>query len=352
MKKFILLMLILLLILISNSTLYADKVEVELDIFEAIELAEENNNSLLKAELIQKKAELNYKKAQSQNKLNHYLSEEILAEKNYLSAENNYENRRAEIIKDLINQYFTIILDKKEIQSQELILKAEERLYKEMEKRFELSEVNRIDLLEQKNSFRDAEIKLEVLNDKLEQDLINLKNLLKLDNINFELVEVPKIDFWKITQKEALETGFVNSKELKTYILDIKLAEINNKVEQIEAAEIDKKIAALAITEAELALKEKKDNLESNIISAQLNLLQLENRIELEKQRLENNKNDYNRVKREYELGSASLTALYKYEASYYNQEFNYQNTLLDYYLAVEELADILNLKPGVIFSE
>jgi outer membrane protein TolC len=349
-EKNILILLLTVFILFFSLTVFAE--EIELNLTEALQLAEENNNSLLNAELTLRKSELNYKKAKSQNKLNQHLSKEILAEQNYLSAEKIYEDKRAEIIKDIINKYLTIISNKKEIQSQELTLMAEKRLYNEFEKRFELSEVNRVELLEQRNTFRDAEMRLQTLKDDLEQHLNDFKNMLKLDSLKFELSEVPEIDFWEISQPEALKIGFDNSKEIKIKKLDIRLAEINNEVEEIEAAEIDKKIASISIKEAEIALEDTKDSLENRIISSQLNLVQLENKIELEEQRLENHKREYNRVKREYELGSANLTALLQYEASYYNQQFNYHNTLLNYYLAVEELADILNLKPGVIFSE
>ncbi len=350
MEKNILILILTVFILFFSSAVFAE--EIELNLSETLELAEENNNSLLNAELALKKSELNYKKAKSQNKLNQYLSQEILAEKDFISAEKNYEDKRAEVVKDIINKYLTIISNEKEIESQELTVIAEKRLYNEFEKRFELSEVNRVELLEQRNIFRDAEMRLQTLKDELEQHLNDFKNMLKLDSLKFELSEFPEINFWEISQQEALKIGFENNNEIKIKKLDIRLAEINNEVEEIEAAEIDKKIAALSIQEAEIALEETEDSLESRIVSAQLNLVQLEKRSELEKQRLENYEREYNRVKREYQLGSADLTALLQYEASYYNQQFNYHNTILNYYLAAEELADILNLKPGVILNE
>jgi len=348
MKKVFIILIVFIIFL--SSSLAAE--EMGLNLNEVLTLAEKNNNSLLKAEIEFEKAKLNYNKAKSQNKSNQHLSKEILAEKDLINAEKNYEDKRAELIKDIINKYLTIISNKKEIQSQESALMAEERLYKELEKRFELSEVNRVELLEQRNTFRDAEMRLQTLEDELEQNLNDFKNMLNLDSLKFELNVIPEIDFWEISQEEALEIGFKNSKEIKMQKLNIKLAEINNEVEEVEAAEIDKKIASLAVKEAEIALEETEDILESRIISSQLNLLQLENRIELEEQRLENYKKEYERIKREYQLGSADLTDLLQYEASYYKQEFNYQNTILNYYLAAEELADILNLRPGVIFSE
>lgn len=72
---------------------------------------------------------------------------------------------------------------------------AEKRLYTEFEKRFKLSEVNRVNLLEQRNTFRDAEMRLQTLKNELEQHLNDFKNMLKFDSLKFELSEVPKIYF-------------------------------------------------------------------------------------------------------------------------------------------------------------
>ncbi|MGM0603398.1 MAG: TolC family protein [Bacillota bacterium] len=325
--------------------------EIELDLKKSISLAEERNNALKTAELSLKKSELDYKKMKAENRLNQHQSAELEAEKSFINAQKYYSSSRAEIIKEIITQYLTLLLNQKEIKAQELTAAAEERLYNEMQRRFELADVNRIDLLEQQTTFRDEEMKLENLKDNYQQNLVDFKNNLKLENSALSLEEIETAQYWDITEKYAVDTALQNNFDLKTAEIDIRLAEISRKIKKIDAPEIDIKIADIILAEAEIKKEDIIDELTRQVKSAYLTLEQKKNRISLEKERLDKTRSEFKQVKREFELGSAARTAVLQYEAEFFRQQYNYQNAILSYCLAAEELADLLNLEPGVMIN-
>jgi len=325
--------------------------ELRLDLKESIGLAEERNNALKTAELSLKKAELNYQKMKAENRLNKHQSQELEAEKSFISAQKNYSDSRADIIKEIITQYLTLLLNQKEIKAQELTAAAEERLYSEMQRRYELADINRIDLLEQQTEFRDEEMKLETLQDNYQQNLTDFKNNLKLEDKTLNLEEIKSVSSWDIAEDKAVADAFNNSFDLKTAEIDIKLAKTNKKLKNIDSAEIDIQIAEINLAQAEIKKEDIKDNLKKQVKSVYLELKQKKSRIILEKERLNKTESEFKQVKREFELGSTARTAVIQYEAEFFRQQYQYQNAVLNYCLATEDLADLLNLEPGVIIN-
>ncbi|MFW6274047.1 MAG: TolC family protein, partial [Halanaerobium sp.] len=259
--------------------------------------------------------------------------------------------QHSQIIREIISSYLNLLASEKNQEAQEKTTSAEERLYQEMEHKYELEEISYSDLIKQQNDFRDAEIELEEIKDKYQHDLVDFKNSLKLEN-DFELKNIGVPDYWDIGREEALNQAFENSYLLKIKELEIELSKKENQRDQLEAAEIDKKIADISLKEAELALEDEKDKLEKDVISAHLNLEQAAERIDLQQNRVETAENDLDRVKKEAELGSATLNDIQQAEAAFLNQQAQYIEMISNYYTAAEDLASLLNLEAGVIIDE
>lgn len=339
--------LILFLLIFSLPAAAADSLTLD----EAVKRAEAENMDLKLAEINFQKAEINMQNMELQNEFNYTAAQKLEINKNYLNTEKNYQDNKADIIKSVIRQYTNLWLIQKEIEAQELTTKAEERLYNEMQARFDLSQISKIDLLDQSNKYNNASNQLENLKDEFEQSLIEFKTDLNLEEQEFEIEELAEPEIWQITAEEALDKAFADSNAVKIAEFELELAEEKLQKSKIEASKSEQNIAELDLKAAEISLSKTKRDLKNNIIQAHLSLKQAEKNIELMKNNLDKAESQYQQTKRQFELGSITRTALLQYEASMVNSEYQLKKSYLNYYLAEEELADLLNLEPGVTIN-
>ncbi|RAK04112.1 outer membrane efflux protein [Halanaerobium saccharolyticum] len=319
---------------------------------EAMERAETENMDLKLTKIDYQKSKINLKNLELQNEFNYTETQSIEINKNYLDSQKNYQDSKAEIIKSVIQQYTNLWLLQKEIEAQELTTRAEERLYNEMQARFELAQISKIDLLDQSNQYNDASNELENLRDNYEQSLIEFKTALNLENQEIEIKELAAPEIWEITEEEALEKGIAESNTIKIAELGLELAKKEFQKNKIEASSSEQKTAELDLQAAEISLEKAEKDLENEIIKAHLSLQQAEKNIELMKNNLEKAESQYQQTRRQFDLGSVTQTALLQYEASLVSSEYQLKNAHLNYYLAKEDLADLLNMEPGVTINE
>jgi len=345
-RKFSVLMLLLLVIF--SAPVSAAEV---LSLNQALKIAEEENLDLEMAEIEYQKAEINQKNLELQNKYNFTEVNKLEINKSYLSTEKRYQDTRARIIKSIIQQYTNLWLTEKQIEAQSLTTEAEERLYNEMQARYELSQISRLDLLDQSNTFNEAQNNLENLKNNYQQSLLEFKTALNLKDQELKIKELPAPEIWNITEAEAVKKGLESSNDLKIAELDYKLAEKEYAKKIIDASESEQKIAGLDLKSAELALEKAEEELKNSISKAHLKLKQAEKNIDLQKDNLERAESQFNQVQRQFELGSVNKTTVIQYQASLVNSEYQFKNSYLNYYLAKEELADLLNMEPGVTIN-
>lgn len=317
----------------------------------AMKIAEKENLNLKLSEIEYQKAKINLENLKLKNKYNYTAVQELNITKNYLNSEKTYKSNRRDIIKSVISQYTNLWLLQKQIEAQKLNTKAEKRLFNEMEARFELSQISRIDLLEQSNSYDDADNKLKNLKDNYQQSLLEFKRSLNLETENFEIKELEKPEIWNITKKEALQKGLKNSNSLKIAEINYKLLEKELNKKEITSAASEVELAELSRKTAEINLEKSEEDLRNKIVKFHLALKQANKKIDLMKDKLEKTKRQYQQTKRQFELGSLTKTTLLQYEASLLNSEYQLKNAYLNYYLAKEDLADSLNLEPGVTIN-
>lgn len=323
-----------------------------LSLEDAVQRAEKENMDLKLAEISYQKAEIEMENLKLQNKFNYTEPQKIEINKNYLSSLKNLQDSRSNIIKSIIRQYTNLWLNQKEIEAQRLSTRAEERLYNEMLARFDLAQISKLDLVEQLNSFNSSSNQLENLKDNYEQNLLEFKTAINLEDAEIEIKEISEPALWQIEKDEAIEKGISESKEIKIAELELQLAENRMERSRVESASAAQKTAVLDLEAAEINLQKTKDEVETGILKAHLNLKQAEKNIALMKGNLERAETQYQQTKREFELGSVTRTALLQYESSLSNSEYQLKNAYLNYYLAKEELADLLNMEPGVTIYE
>ncbi|MFN2341229.1 MAG: TolC family protein [Halanaerobium sp.] len=345
-KKIGILLLLLLLISLPAAALEVLSLEA------AIERARTENLDLKLAEINYQKAEIDLENMELQNQFNYTETQKLEINKNYLNTKKNLEDSEAGIIKAIIQQYTNLWLIEKEIEAQELTTRAEERLYNEMQARFDLSQISKLDLLEQLNTYNSSRNKLENLKNNYEQSLIEFKTALDLRNQDIEIKELMEPEIWEISEAESIEKGLAASVDLKIAELDFELAQKKLERNKIEASSSEQKKAELDLKAAEISEEKSREELKNNIIKAHLSLKQAEKNIELMENNLEKAESQYQQTKRQFELGSVTQTALLQYDASLVNSEYQLKDAYLNYYLAKEELADLLNMEPGVTINE
>lgn len=345
-KKYSILLL-LLLIVFSAPISAAEFLSLE----QALKVAENENLDLKLAEIEYQKAEINQKNLELQNKYNFTEINKLEINRNYLTTKKRYQDSRANIIKSIIQQYTNLWLTEKQIEAQELTTEAEKRLYNEMQARFELSQISRLDLLDHSNTYNEAKNELENLKNNYQQSLLEFKTALNMEQKEIELEELTAPEIWEITEAEAVKKGLENSSALKIAEIDYKMAEKEYEKNTINASDSEQQTAELDLKSAELSLAKTKEDLKNSISKAHLKLKQAEKNIDLRKDNLKRAETQYNQVKRQYELGSVNKTTVLQYQASLVNSEYQYKNSYLNYYLAKEELADLLNMEPGVTIN-
>lgn len=339
---------LLLLLIIFSAPISAAEI---LTLEKALNIAENENLNLEMTEIEYKKAEINLKNLELQNKYNFTEVNKLQINRNYRSAEKNYQDSRANIIMSIIQQYTNLWLAEKQIEAQELTAEAEKRLYNEMQARYELSQISRLDLLDQSNAYNQAQNELENLKDNYQQSLLEFKTALNLKDSQFEVEELSAPTIWKIKEAEAIKRGLENSSALKIAQIDFELAKKEYNKKLITASESEKRLAELDLKSAEISFEQTEEDLKNSIIKAHLKLKQAEKNISLSRDNLESAETQFNQVQRQFELGSLTKTTVLKYQATLVNSEYQLKNSYLNYNLAKEELADLLNMEPGVIIS-
>jgi len=139
-------------------------------------------------------SELELIKTKTKNNAEEINSESLKAEISFLNYSENYHSQRSNIIKSVINDYLKLLSLAEEKRAEELNLEVEKRLLAEMEKRFQLNDINRRDLTKQQNDYREQQIIVEDLENNYQLEKLNFKNSLGLDQ-NQELKTVKQVEY-------------------------------------------------------------------------------------------------------------------------------------------------------------
>lgn len=324
---------------------------VDLSLKEAVEQAEKNNTDLEIAELEKKISELELIKTRAEKRAEDINSESLKAEISFLNNSENYRSQRSNIFKSVINDYLQLLSLAEEKKAEKLNLEVEKRLLAEKERRFQLKDINRRELTEQQNNYREQQVVVEDLENNYQLQKLNFRNNIDLQ-VDIELRAVSEVNYWNIKEDQIIEKAFSNSYLLKIAELEIQLAEIENKVSNIDSAEIDQQIAQISIEKAEKNYKNEKEELENQIKAEYLTLTQAEAKITVQKERRESAESEYQQSLKEYDLGIITKTAVLETEAAKLIQEYQYLNSILNYYQAAEELAQTAGFEAGVILDD
>ncbi|AZO95877.1 TolC family protein [Halocella sp. SP3-1] len=318
----------------------------------AVEMVLVENLELKTAEYNFQKARLEYKKAMADNLTEQSKYNELEAEYDLEEAEKAYTDTRDSVIGTTIQQYIDVWLNKLNIKVNEKTVAAEKRLLEQYQAQHEIGDISSIDLLEQRNTYNDACFELEKIKDEYTQSLRQLKMTLDLEGDEFEIDSLKEPDVWDINEETAIETALENSLELQLSTKEEQLAEIDEKRARISSSALDIKIKELAASISSLETESIKDELTISTQETYYEFKQAVKSIDLKKERLSKDRDEYELIKKQYQAGISTKTDLLQYEASLLETEYNYQEAIANYYLAEHNLCKALGLETGVFTDE
>lgn len=355
MGKIKLSMIVLLVIVISFSftVLGAAKTDIEeLNLKTAVSMALKQNLDLKKASLNLEKSKLEYQKNKANNLLKQSRYNELQAEYQLKSAESNYRNTTYNVVNSTIRQYTDIWLARLDLKIQKKKVELQKQLLAEAKAQYEIGDIGTIDLLEQENSYKDAEFNLETAGDDYQQSMRKFKSNLGLGDSELVLNNIGQPEIWKINEKEALKMALENSIDLKLRTEDLELARLDLERTKVSSPELDIKIKKIAL---EISLVDKENTLEDIVNSTRETYFQYKQGIknlELQKERLNEAREKYQLKKEQYEAGLITKTDVLQYETNMIQSESQYKSAISSYYLNEQSLRQAMNLETGVHMND
>lgn len=344
--------LLVLFMLLGISWIVAAEEVIKIDLNSAVDMA-------LKSDLDYKIATINYEKSKleyEKKKANYLLQQsrynELEMKMSLKSAENTYQNTRDQLVNDIISQYSNLWLASLDLSIKEKNLKLEDLRLKEAKAQYEIGDIGSIDLLEQENSHKDAQISLENTRDDYQQDKKEFITILRLDNKELQLSDLEYSDSWQVTEEEAVKTALKNSINLSLRADQLELAEIDLERARVSAAELDIKIKEKSVEAARLEKEKAREELNNSTQSAYYQFKQAVKKTGLNKERLISAEERYKVIKEQYKIGLITSIEVLEYEINMHQAKYNYLSSIADYYLKEHALRQAMGLKSGVLADE
>ena len=278
---------------------------VTLDIPEMITLAISNNLDFQKAVYQLKNVEYDAQQLEAENLLT---QSGILAkqkEMNLLQQQNTFQNQKAQLIIQLVDNYFKLILVEKDTLRKEKSVELEKAILAEVEAQVAAGYSVDVALLQQGNAYYNARFSYEKAKLDYQQLQLEVKNSLGIKpetDILVETVQMPQLP--EIELNASLAKARENSVNLKSKSIAVELAYARwekANISQEPQLEIAKQENNLKIAQLEKSIIEQE--LDFQIQTQWQNLRQNKNDILLNEQSLKQMQENESTIKRQVEAG-------------------------------------------------
>jgi len=331
----------------------------EMDLFQAINLALENNLNLKIADLDLKNAQIDYEKTKANNLLTESRYIELQGDLGLLQAKDNYTQTRNQVIIEVVQKYLQLSQAKKGIAIKGKEVELQRNLLEEIKAQVKAGHKGNLDLLQQENKYRNAIFNLEKANDDYHQHFREFKLELGLNSQEqeeeFNLIEVNYPEIWKIEEEEALKKAIENSFTLELRKRQIELAEID--LERGEAAaspELDLQKLKNNVELANLNYEKTQKELINSVSKQYYIYKQAINNLDLSQQNLKQARENNNIIIEQVNAGLKTKNDLLSAEISLLQAENNLKSAILNYYMAKLTLQQLIGQKieEGEIINE
>jgi len=339
----------ILFLLLSFTTLAAQGADVRsLDLQLAVELAVKQNLNLRIEELNLEKSKLNYEKQKASNLLNQSRYSELQAEYNLAVANNNYNNVYDNLVKNTVSQYTNLLLKKLDLEIKEKNLALEKRKLAEARAKYNIGDIGSVELLEQENTYKDAQFNLETARDDYQQSIKEFKTLIGCKASELEIIDLESPQVWEIEEKKALNTALKNSIELELKNKKLELARIDKKRSEVSAPKLDKQIKEISYKVALLQKENSREEIVNSTQETYYKFKQVVKNMKLKKERLAEAQEKYKLRKKQYDAGLITKIDVLQYEVNMMETKYQYHSAISNYYLQEHSLKQTMKLETGV----
>lgn len=322
--------------------------KITLSISQMIGLAITNNLHFKKVNYQLANLELETQKIEAENLLEQSKILNLQKEINILQQRNTFQDEKNELIIQLVDNYFQLVLAEKDIIRKKKNVELEKEILKEVEAQVARGYSIDLDLLQQGNNYYDALFSYEKAKLNYQQLLRKIKNNLGLSPQTEILPGVvttpsfPEIDF-ATTLSQARE----NNLNIKIKSIEVDQAYIRlEKAKISQEPNLELKILEnnLKITELEKAILE--EELDYQILTQWQNYRQSQNDILLSEQSLKQMKENELIIRRQVEAGLRTKDDLLSATIGVLDAEYRYISSIgqcYQYYLELKKMMGILD---------
>ncbi|MGM0446248.1 MAG: TolC family protein [Bacillota bacterium] len=351
-RKYTLTILIMIFLLLLTPTIMAETVELNLD--KALEMTLKDNLSLKIAQKNLESKEIQFEKSKAENLLNQSNYNELQAEYSYINAKKSYIDTAHNLLDQTVQQYTNIMLKEKNLVIVEKQIVLNERLLNETKAQYEVGEKSQLDILEQQIELNDFLQQKEELANEYKQLKTELKVYLGInENEDIRLTELKAPEIIELNEQQISKTALKNSWEVKINELNLELAEVDKKRKEIvSSSELDKKLTDITVETAQLQLEKQKEDIKNNSRELYHQISNLENNIELQKEKIQQARENYEILVEQNNAGLITKNNLYQGEISFLQAEQQLYSSYMNYYIQAQQLENFMYPNTGVLENE
>lgn len=351
-KKYKISILVMVLLLLFTPSILAETVELNLD--KALEMTLKDNLSLKIAQKNLENQEIQYEIKKAENLSNQSNYNELQAEYNYLNAKKSYVDTANNLLNQTVQQYTSILLQKQNLEIVEKQITLNERLLSETKAQYEVGEKSQLDILEQQIELNDFIQQKEEITNEYEQLKTELKVHLGINRDNeIKLSSLSEPEMINLSEQEISETALNNSWDVKLNELNLELAEVDKKRKEIvTSSELNKQLTDITVETAQLQLEKQKEDIKNSARNYYNQLSNLESNIVLQKDKIEQARENYEILKEQNNAGLITKNDLYQGEISLLQAEQQLFSSFMNYYNQAQQLENFLYPTEGVLEDE
>ena len=295
---------LILFILLSSSTITAQE-NISLGLSRMITLAVSNNLEYKKDNYQLENTKLEVQKMEAENLLAESTLSDLQKEMTLLNQQNQFQSEKDQLLIQVVNHYFTLLMTEKEMESKKKNVELERIVLENVENQVAAGYSIDLDLLQQGNEYYDALFSYQDSELDYHQQLIDIKNVLGIgQNQNIQVMSMQIPEFPEINLEEAIKKGRANSLTLQSQSVGVRLAK--QELEKAEAEELSK-IEILKL-ENNLGIAELEDSLAKQDLDYQveaqwLNYNKAKNNILLSQKSLEQMKENESVIRKQVQAG-------------------------------------------------
>lgn len=335
---------VLLLAISANKFPVMAKDNIALGISQMVALAISNNLNIKKANYQSENVELDVRQLEAENLLAQSGIITKQKEISILQNQNSFRNQKEQLIIQVVDEYFQLVLAEKDIARREKNVELEKVILAEVEAQVAAGYSIDLELLQQGNSYYDALFSYEKAKLNYQQLLIEVKNNLGIgQDVKIFITEVQIPQFTEIDLAVSLAKARENSLELNAKAIEVELARIKlekAKIDQDSQLEIMKLENNLGIVTLEKSLLEQ--DLDYQVLTQWQNYNQSKNDIILSERSLTEMKENESMVSRQVQAGLRSDEELLSATIGVLDAEYRLISSVRQYYQSYLELQRIM----------